>query len=202
MDRLADRHAEIQRHHVDPAIARLDAQHRVEGRAHRTTRQRWSALGVHAHIPGRAIGSALIGIAQARHVAGRPHHPLRIAFAILAHVKGPARKPAANLALIALDAPRLAHEAERIGVRKAQVEMDQIAIVKGVDQMKSGDAGASAEPAHLLHLAIARHDADPALQLLLMRPMRAASLEPLKIGGCREDREDRVFFTDREVVNG
>ncbi len=148
-----------------------------------------------------AIGASLVGLADARHVARRAERAHLEVVAGLGEVEGPAQQPAARAAF-PLHPARLAHEGEGVGVGQAEVEVDQVAVAEGVEDVEGEDALGPLEPAHLLHLAVARHDADPALQILLVGPVVAAGLQPLDVGGGGEHREDGVPLGDGEVVHG
>ena len=82
------------------------------------------------------------------------------------------------------------------------IDVDEaVLILERIHIVEAGCALGAFEPAHLRHIAIARHDRDQVLQILMMDPVRATRLDPIQIGRGRLEREDRVIFGDDEIMH-
>ena len=89
-----------------------------------------------------------------------------------------------------MDTRCLTDKGEGIHIGQALVEMDPpIGILKRAHHMITGNAFGALEPAHLGHVAIARHNAQPAVPVHFMNPMFAALLQPVQIAGRRINRK-------------
>ena len=115
------------------------------------------------------------------------------------HIKAPAGQEWRRLLGVVRCTVCIGNAREGIALGQTQVHVNHAAFVIGITHVKR-ISRRSFEPAQLIHRAMTRQDADPALLVTLPHPVIPTLAHAFNVGGGREDHEDDVVLSDREIV--